>query len=289
MTDNTDDGINAADYVREIMHSARRRAGFEFVERKAATCEKHGNFEFDQFIDKAGVLTAGTCLACHAEETERAEKLSRAERDAEWKQVQIAKRFESACIPPRFKDRTLDNYETHSEKQKAVLDFCKAYATGFEEVMKQGSSIILSGTVGTGKTHLSIGIANAIMASGRTALFSTAAGIVRRVRATWGKNDEDEMDAMRIFINPDLLIVDEVGVQSGSDNEHQIIFEILNRRYENCCPTILLTNLPLQDQNENGVIRKGLKSFIGERLLDRMREGGGKAFTLDWKSGRIGR
>jgi len=277
------------DYVRELVRAARRRAGFEFLGRKESECESHGKFTHDEFIDKNGLVASGVCPECHAELEKQRDREASIRMQAENRSRLIASRFESACIPQRFKDRTLGNYETHCDKQAAVLDFCRTYADKFDEVLKLGSSIILSGTVGTGKTHLSIGIANEIIANGYTALFSTAAGIVRRVRSSWGKNDEDESAAMNIFIMPDLLIVDEVGVQSGSDNEHQIIFEILNSRYESCKPTILLTNLPLQDQIENGVTRKGLKSFIGERLLDRMREGGGKAFTLDWKSGRIGR
>ncbi|HMY38129.1 MAG TPA: ATP-binding protein [Marinagarivorans sp.] len=288
MTDAVETDIR--DYVRELVRAARRRAGFEFLGQKESECERHGKFIHDEFIDKDGLVTAGVCPECHAENEKQREREESIRMQAENRARAIASKFESACIPQRFKDRTLSNYEIHCDKQAAVLEFCKTYAERFNEVLRLGSSIILSGTVGTGKTHLSIGIANEIISNGYAALFSTAAGIVRRVRSSWGKNDEDESAAMNIFIMPDLLIVDEVGVQSGSDNEHQILFEILNARYEACKPTILLTNLPLQDQTENGsIVRKGLKSFIGERLLDRMREGGGRAFTLDWKSGRIGR
>lgn len=277
------------DLVRSLVLAARKRGGFEFVQTREGMCDLHGKFKYDEFRGADGDLTLPVCTIC-ADEAERIKREREAHLDAiEYKRRAIAGKFESACIPPRFADRSLENYRTESDKQEAVLNFCKQYAANFAEVKKQGASIIFSGTVGTGKTHLSIGIANKIIADGHTALFCTAAGIIRRVRSSWGKNDESEVDAMNIFTMPDLLIIDEVGVQAGSDNEHQIMFEILNKRYENCLPSIMLTNLPLQDQTENGIVRKGLKSFVGERLLDRMREGGGKAFTMDWKSGRIGR
>lgn len=277
--------VLADDFVQDLMRAFRRRGGFEFIGTKTANCELHGGYQCDEFKGQDGEQVFSRCPVCAAVDGAKESQAAA----IEYRAALIASKFEKACIPPRFKDRTLKNYETHCEKQAAILEFCKTYAANFAEVLKLGSSLILSGTVGTGKTHLSIGIANEVVANGHSALFSTAAGIVRRVRSSWGKNNEDETAVMNIFIAPDLLIVDEVGVQSGSDNEHQILFEILNARYEACKPTILLTNLPLQDQTENGALRKGLKSFIGERLLDRMREGGGKAFTLDWKSGRIGR
>lgn len=277
--------VLADDFVQDLMRAFRRRGGFEFVGAKTASCELHGEYQCDEFKGQDGEQVFSRCPVCAAVDGAKESQAAA----LEYRAALIASKFEKACIPPRFKDRTLKNYETHCEKQAAILEFCKTYAANFAEVLKLGSSLILSGTVGTGKTHLSIGIANEVIANGHSALFSTVSGMVRRVRSSWGKNNEDETAVMNIFIAPDLLIVDEVGVQSGSDNEHQILFEILNARYEACKPTILLTNLPLQDQTENGASRKGLKSFIGERLLDRMREGGGKAFTLDWKSGRIGR
>ena len=45
------------------------------------------------------------------------------------------------------------------------------------------------------------------------------------------------------FIRPDLLILDEVGVQFGSETEKMILFEIINGRYEQLKPTIVISNL----------------------------------------------
>ena len=44
------------------------------------------------------------------------------------------------------------------------------------------------------------------------------------------------------FIRPDLLILDEVGVQFGSETEKMILFEIINGRYEQLKPTIVISN-----------------------------------------------
>lgn len=282
--------IEAGDWVRDMLHAFHRRAGHTFTKIVTIDCHKHGSFSCDEFLDADGALHGVSCPDC-AEEKNNEIRLEERKRESdEYRAKVLAKKYDDACIPIRFKDRTLENYEATTDKQKHVLGFCMSYVENFSDAMRLGTSIIFSGTVGTGKTHLSAGIANAVIANGKTALFTTATGMVRRIRQSWRDEDETEYDAMRLFISPDLLIVDEVGVQSGTENEHQILFEILNSRYERCKPTILLTNLPITDLKQGDVVvTKGLKSYIGDRLLDRMREGGGKAFTFDWESGRRGR
>jgi DNA replication protein DnaC len=268
-----------------------KRAGHTFLRKDTLTCITHGAYDCEIYQAPDASLVGDKCPQCENELSAQREREAQAAAFAENNRRNLEHKLQSAAIPFRFKDRTLENYEiTQGEKQAAIHAFCVQYAENFEKAIELGTSIILSGGVGTGKTHLSIGIAHHVIRSGYSALFSTVSSCVRRIRSSWRSDTETEMDAMRLFVKPDLLILDEVGLQSGSDNEHQILFEILNARYEQCLPTILLTNLPLRDDVQGStVVRKGLQSYIGERLLDRMREGGGKAFTFDWKSDRAGR
>lgn len=73
-----------------------------------------------------------------------------------------------------------------------------------------------------------------------------------------------------------MLILDEVGVQFGSEAEKLILFDVLNERYERCKATILLSNLTATE----------VKDYLGERVMDRMREDGGKVVVFDWESYR---
>lgn len=274
------------DWVGSFMDSMHERAGNTFVRDDVIRCEMHGKTQTKVYKSKSGEMIGLLCPKC-LEEMEKQAEIDQLRADAQERdRRRIEKAISGAMIPERFKTRTLDNYEVCSgEKQAGILQFCIQYAENFDKAMELGTSLIFSGGVGTGKTHLSVGIAHKVIDSGHTAVFTTVSGMIRHIRSTWKSDDESELDAMKTYIAPNLLILDEVGVQSGSDNEHQILFEILNSRYERCRPTILLTNLPIRDQDA----RKGLQSYIGERLLDRMREGGGKAFTFDWQSGRVGR
>ena len=75
----------------------------------------------------------------------------------------------------------------------------------------------------------------------------------------------------------DLLIIDEIGVQSGTDNERNILFEIVNGRYENVRPTIIISNRDVKEVAE----------LISERSVDRITEGGA-IIPFNWESSRGG-
>ncbi|RLB23455.1 MAG: hypothetical protein DRG76_04215, partial [Deltaproteobacteria bacterium] len=75
----------------------------------------------------------------------------------------------------------------------------------------------------------------------------------------------------------DLLVIDEIGVQFGTDTERMILFEILDSRYEDMMPTIVTTNISTIAD---------LEVLLGPRLIDRFFEGQSKLLLFDWESYR---
>lgn len=124
---------------------------------------------------------------------------------------------------------------------------------------------------------------------GAAVLFTTVMRAVRRIKDTWTRDSrKSESEAIAELVFPDLLILDEVGTQFGSDTERLILFDILNERYERRRPTILMSNLALDDAEEGGRVVPGIKSCLGERVFDRLREDGGQSVVFDWPSHRKG-
>lgn len=239
-------------------------------------CETHGPYTSTNFIGHIW----SKCDKCNEEKRaaeqaaqkaqDAAEQIARAERT--WKA-----RIGSAAIPDRFQDRTLDTYVATNPGQEKALAFSKDYAANFDQIRKIGRCAIFVGKPGTGKTHLAVGIALHIMKQNRTVLFTTVQRAIRSVKDTWSKgNDMSESQAIEQLAYPDLLIMDEVGVQFGSDFEKQIMFDVLNERYEKRRPTILLSNIAPGE----------LSGYLGERVADRLREDGGKLIAFDWESHR---
>ena len=104
----------------------------------------------------------------------------------------------------------------------------------------------------------------------------TCMDLIRAVRDTWRRDSEKtETQVLSYLERLDLLVIDEVGVQYGTDGEITILFDVLDRRYREVRPTILLTN---QDKD-------GFKKFIGERTFDRLSETC-RWVPFDWASFR---
>lgn len=243
------------------------------VKTRPATCERHGAYEDRCYL---GDMWAG-CPTCLAEQeaklqAQAEEKAQRARLEA-WQ-----KKIGQSGIPERFRSKSLDTFEAVTPEQIAALSFSREYAAGFADALAVGRGALFVGGPGTGKTHLACGIAMQVMQEQRrTVLFATVMRAIRRIKDTWAKGaDESESHAVAALVEPDLLILDEIGVQVGSEFERNMLFDILNERYEKRRPTIMMSNLP----------REEVVKFLGERVVDRIREDGGRIVWFSWGSHR---
>ena len=243
--------------------------------QKEKHCPKHGYYVSTNYIGDYWT-ECPECMTVKKNELEEQENLKYIRQEEERRHRRWMGKIKTALIPERFKDRTLNSYIAKTSDQKTALAFAKEYAENFDQVMKTGRSAIFVGKVGTGKTHLAVGIALSIMEQQRSPLFTTVQRLVRRVKDSWRTKEETESEVIEAFASPDLLILDEIGVQFGSEFEKQILFDVLNERYEKLKPSILLSNIP----------REQLGEYLGERVTDRLRENGGKMIPFDWDSHR---
>lgn len=239
---------------------------------EARECDTHGAYEAKLFRFGKN-WHGGDCPKC-AEETERARvEKERTEQRARHVEHMLA----ISGIPRRFAEATLANYAPQTERAEKVLDACRRYVDTWKERSERGSSLILSGNVGTGKTHLACAIAHALIHKhGIRTKYLTVMQTMQRIRATYAQGaEETEQEILEKIAALDLLVLDEVGVQTGSNHEHSMLFEIINRRYADVLPTIVISNLGAKE----------LAAAIGERLVDRLRENGA-VLTFGWGSYR---
>lgn len=233
---------------------------------RAATCATHG-----AFTERGGSLFGGEgarvmwfgCPACN-EATRAAEEAEARRREEAARQGRIEARMSAAGIPQAFRDRSFDTYETPTAEMTDALRIIREFADGFwSRHYQAGTFLVLGGERGTGKSHLAIAAAQHVMQRG-TAAYTRAGDLIRRVRGTWRRDSsQSEEDVLRLFgVELDLLVIDEVGVQRGTDDEQMILFDILDRRYSELRPTILLTNLT----------GAAFSEFLGPRIMDRLRE-----------------
>lgn len=167
-------------------------------------------------------------------------------------------------IPPRFKTKTFETYRAAGPEQKRALSVCRTYAETFSDRLEAGDSLVLAGAPGTGKTHLACAIGGELIKSGRSVLFMSMRELVTRITDTWGGKGSEAAE-LAALTGPDLLIIDEVAGESGSDVEKRVFFAVLNARYESLRPVILITNASAAK----------LKAYLGDRTFSRICEAAG--------------
>lgn len=246
----------------------------EVLGSKTMQCEAHGEYlsAGTRYLGKREIWTP--CPDCE-EARLTAELQAQAQAAAKAAQSRIEAAIGQAAIPQRFVGRSFDNFHADTPQKRAALQALQDFASDFEAKSKQGATLILSGLPGTGKSHLAIAVLQEIMPE-HVGLYTTCMGAIRAVRGTWRKDSEQsEAQVLDTFGTVPLLVLDEIGVQYGTDGEQTILFDVLDRRYRDMKPNILLTN---QD-------RAGFKQFIGERTYDRLTEIS-RWVSFDWSSYR---
>nr|WP_299241438.1 ATP-binding protein [uncultured Halomonas sp.] len=191
----------------------------------------------------------------------------------------LEKLREGSMIPRRFQRKTLANFEHDNRRDKAkTVAVCQAYVDRFEQRLEQGGGLVFTGGVGTGKSHLAYSIGNALLAKGYRVMGIDVYELIDLIKEhAFGKKEASERGAIKAFVaGLDLLILDEIGAQLGTEWERLMLFKIINERYKEQLPTLLISNV---DSDKLG-------EYLGERIVDRMQEGGGATLTLDWESYR---
>ena len=243
---------------------------------KQAECKDHGPYE-SRNASLWGECWTG-CPQCEEDRDRRIRAESEAMELERRKTLWVA-RLDEAGIPERFRESWLEAYKADLPGQKKALAWANDYAEGFGHPERRGRSALLMGKPGTGKTHLAVAIALHVLKQGGSVRYTTVQRMFRAIKATWTKGSAiTETKAVAEFTKPDLLILDEVGVQFGSDDESSLIFDVLNERYEERRATLLLSNFA-----QDLVVK-----FLGERVIDRFREDGGRVMVFDWDSHRRG-
>ena len=118
--------------------------------------------------------------------------------------------------------------------------------------------LLLEGAYGCGKTHLAAAIANAAVYRGVPTLFITVPDLLDSLRFAYGSPETTFEARFEEIRNADLLVMDDFGTQNATAWAQEKLFQIINYRYINKLPTVITTNLILDE----------IESRIRSRLQD---------------------
>jgi DNA replication protein DnaC len=128
------------------------------------------------------------------------------------------------------------------ENLRRACEIARSYASEPE------GWLVLQGDYGCGKTHLAAAIANERVARGMPALFVVVPDLLDHLRATFSPTSNVSLDRRFEEVrNAPLLVLDDLGTQSSTPWAQEKLYQLLNHRYNARLPTVITTNLTLEE------------------------------------------
>jgi len=195
-------------------------------------------------------------IGLHALAGELDDFLARATKQR-WSPRQILERLTQSEAAERA-HRSLERRLRLSEikKFKPMADFDWSWPTKIErdvieraltlDFLPEARNLILAGANGLGKTMIAQNICHAAVLAGHSVLFRSAAALLEELHR---QTPEGRQRKLRTYANVGLLCVDEVGYLSFDDKSADLLYEVINRRYERKS-VLLTTNRPFKEWNE---------------------------------------
>jgi DNA replication protein DnaC len=143
--------------------------------------------------------------------------------------------------------KTFDTGDRHlsaeeRENLRRALELAQSYAAEPE------GWLVFLGDYGCGKTHLAAAIANDQVARGLPALFVVVPDLLDHLRAAFSPASTTSLDRRFEEVrSAPLLVLDDLGTQSSTPWAQEKLYQLLNHRYNARLPTVITTNLTLEE------------------------------------------
>jgi DNA replication protein DnaC len=215
-------------------------------------------------VDGAGIWVSRPCECQEAEREQR--------------------RLASARIPKGYWECTLDGYDiafpgadpSQGRALMAARKFVEAYP-----VDTAGKGLLIIGSLGTGKTHLAVGVLRRLLQErGARGIFCDYGALLKDIQQSYNpRNSVTEFDLLDPILSTEILVLDDLGAQKPTDWVWDNVALILNTRYNNKLTTIVTTNYPdlppgggASTEAERAARELTLGDRIGERMRSRLAE-----------------
>lgn len=173
-----------------------------------------------------------------------------------------ARVWDAAGVPLKLRSYTVESYLHRPGASPRVVEILRSW----QRVAGRGRTAVLYGDQGTYKTSVAVSLLNEGLEDGQTGRFLVCDEWLSEIRAAYtpgGTRDAEaatEWEQIRRAAGVGLLVLDDV--PHLTEWGQRIVFQLLNQRDNWCRPTIVTSNLTL-DQ---------LEASLGKRTFDRLRD-----------------
>jgi DNA replication protein DnaC len=187
--------------------------------------------------------------------------------------------IDQARIPQRYAHCSLDEYVTNFAGANRSLGSAHMMAKKFVQSYPfetNGNGLLLTGSIGVGKTHLAVGILESLIADrGAKGLFFDYRDLLKQVQNSYNRSvNATELEILKPVFDAEVLVLDELGASKPTDWVWDTVAHILNTRYNDRRTTIITTNYPnlAPAAGELSAPRAAVREeTLGDRIGERMR------------------
>ena len=165
------------------------------------------------------------------------------------KQLLITKNIQSSGMGNLIDKQSFDNFNldvySHTPEVKARMErnlkIAKAFADNFAS---HHSNLLLIGTTGTGKTHISSAIARVVISQGFDVLYDSAQNIIDDFETDKFRSGHNRTESVsEKYLECELLIIDDLGAEFVTQFSVSALYNLINTRQNKGLSTIISTNL----------------------------------------------
>lgn len=179
-------------------------------------------------------------------------------REAEKERIKRAERLRRNCfIKPELFSWTFANDDGKDARMSTAA---RAYVDNFKEIGAEGKGLLFYGNTGRGKSFMAGCIANALMDGGTSCYMTNFARIEKSLAGRFDK--QEQLDSLLRYR---LLCLDDFGAERDTSYMQEIVFAVVDARYQSKLPMVITTNLTLDEL-------KHPKNITEERIFKRVLE-----------------
>ena len=179
----------------------------------------------------------------------------------------IKELFGNSGMSARAKECTFDYFQLNIYNTEAY-NACFDYFKNFDVISNSNKNgLFIAGDCGVGKSHLAFAIANGLLKQGNSVIAMTMIDLLIKLKSAYSTENRTEEQILKLYEDCVLLVIDDLGKEKPTDWVLQMIYAIIDRRYNAKKPTIITTNF-----NASELIKRFGDNSMGKAIVDRLFE-----------------
>jgi DNA replication protein DnaC len=245
------------------------RAGFimggEELPEQEYECPKHGKYRGRpvklKFVENP--IDPG-CPECGAE-TRAFKAAEKEKRKAAEQEERRIGRLTALNIRRKFWNESFETFYPYTEELKHHLQVCREFAG-----KPEGRMLVMLGNNGNGKNHLAASILK-ITGGVKYTVYE-----IELLMKQSFSGETREWEFVQRLCEVEMLVIDEIGRTKGGDWELNWLSHVINRRYEDLLPTVLMSNKHRKESCPRGETGcpDCIQNWVGNDILSRIIENG---------------